>query len=489
MYSKSKTQNLIYNFLFTGLSYVFPVVSLLYISRVLMPETLGSVSFASSVAAYFAIAARLGLPIYGLRICAKHRDNREALSRTVTELLTLNLIISALCYLLLIASSFFVERLASRRALLLIFGCGMFLQSVGCEWLFKALGEFRYIALRSFAVKLIALAGMLIFVRSPDDCLIYAVLSLISVNGAYAVNAFMLKKYVDLHICRGLNLRQHIRPLLVFFLMSCATAVYDSLDTVMLGFMQTDTAVGLYSIVGKAKTMLTILGGVIWTVMLPEATRLWGEGNIKEFEALSKKSVSLILLLQLPLMLFCLIFADRLVFIIGGEKYLPAVTAFRITLLSLLPIGLSNIMGTQVLIPAGFEKKLLFAELAAAGLNFVLNLLFIPRFSIEGAAFTTVLAEILVWLVVQKQIHRHIGIRLFELRSLLLIALSAAVSSALLYAAALRFPFSGGTFLAVFLQTALFAVAFGVIYLGCLLLLGERSTLNILLGIIKRKKN
>lgn len=93
---KSIKLNFIMNALLTISSFIFPLITFPYVSRVLLPEGTGKVSFATSVITYFSMFAQLGIPTYGIRACAKVRDNKEMLSRTVHELLFINLVMSFL---------------------------------------------------------------------------------------------------------------------------------------------------------------------------------------------------------------------------------------------------------------------------------------------------------------------------------------------------------------------------------------------------------
>ena len=89
---KSLKINFIMNAFLTMSSFIFPLITFPYISRILLPEGTGKVSFATSVISYFVILAQLGIPTYGIRACAKVRDNREELSKTAHELLVINII-------------------------------------------------------------------------------------------------------------------------------------------------------------------------------------------------------------------------------------------------------------------------------------------------------------------------------------------------------------------------------------------------------------
>ena len=74
------------NFIMTASSILFPLITFPYISRVLLSVGNGKVAFASSVITYFTMFASLGIPTYGIRACAKVRDDKEKLSKTVREL-------------------------------------------------------------------------------------------------------------------------------------------------------------------------------------------------------------------------------------------------------------------------------------------------------------------------------------------------------------------------------------------------------------------
>lgn len=82
-YEKPIKVNFFMNFILTMSSIVFPIITFPYVSRVLSPEGIGKVTFATSVISYFAMFAQLGIPTYGIRICAQVRDNKETLSQIV----------------------------------------------------------------------------------------------------------------------------------------------------------------------------------------------------------------------------------------------------------------------------------------------------------------------------------------------------------------------------------------------------------------------
>ena len=394
----SIARNISCNTIITVLKYVFSAVCLMYVSRKLQPAASGKVDYATSTTTYFTMFASLGMPIYAIRCCARCRDDREKLSRVFSELFTIGLLLAAIVGGVFVALCFVTDPFRGNRALFLLLGSQIVWNAVGCEWLYKGLERYRYLMAVSAVAYAIALALILAAVHSPEDMLLYAGLSVLAGAITGVCNFLCLRREVDFTFPLRIETK-HLKPLLVFFAMSCMTSIYVNLDVVMLGAMRGDYETGLYGLVTKGKTMLAFFGSVLWTAMLPQMTTAWGAGDRARFRELTRRAVRLVTAVNLSLTVFSLIHAVDCTVAMGGASYANAAAAFRITILSVVPIGLSNVLGGLVMIPSGREMRLLAAEVAGAVVNFALNLYVIPRYSFEGAAVTTLIAEALVFVL------------------------------------------------------------------------------------------
>ena len=86
MKNRSLLKNTIYNALYNGLNIIFPLITIPYLSRILLSDGLGLVNYSRSIVSWFLIFASLGIPRYGVREIAKIKDNRDKLDKTFTEL-------------------------------------------------------------------------------------------------------------------------------------------------------------------------------------------------------------------------------------------------------------------------------------------------------------------------------------------------------------------------------------------------------------------
>ena len=375
---------------------VFPILSYPYVSRVLHPYGVGTVSFATSVIAYFNIIAQLGIPTYGIRACAQVRDNREELSRTVHELAMINLATVLAAYAALAACIAMIPRLNGEKALLSLVSISMLLNMAGMEWLFKGLEEYTYIAVRSIAFKAIALAAMFLLIHEQDDYLIYGGISVLAASGSNLVNLIRIPRLISLKPVGNYRPMRHLKMVFIFFAMACATTVYTNLDAVMLGMMKTNEDVGLYDAAVKVKGILVSLVTSLGVVMLPRTSYFVGSGKIEEFWEISKKALNFVILAAAPIVMYFVFFAKEGILFLSGPDFAGSVQPMRIIMPTVLLIGMTNILGIQILVPLGREKEVLYSVIAGALVDLLLNSLLIPRYASSGAAFGTLIAESVV---------------------------------------------------------------------------------------------
>ena len=140
--NKSLKINFIMNCILTCSAYIFPLITFPYISRVLQASGNGKINFANSIVSYFVMFASLGIPVYGVRACASVRKNKKELSKTVQELLILNIIMCFITYIVLFNCVFLIDKMYEYKELIFIFSSTLILNCIGVEWLYKALEEY-----------------------------------------------------------------------------------------------------------------------------------------------------------------------------------------------------------------------------------------------------------------------------------------------------------------------------------------------------------
>lgn len=317
--------NFIMNALLTMSSILFPLITFPYVSRILMPDGMGKISFATSIVSYFNLFAQLGIPIYGVRACAKVRDKKIELSRITHEIFFINMLMSLFSFMVLVFTIFFVPRFQEEKVLYLIIGTTIFFNTIGMEWFYRALEKYTYITIRSLIFKVIALVAMFLLIQTKEDYVIYGGITVFASCMSNICNIVNIHKYIYVKPVGGYNFGRHIKAVIVFFAMSCATTIYTNLDTVMLGFMTSDAEVGYYNAAVKIKTVLVSVITSLGTVLLPRLSYYIENEMTLEFSRLTKKSINYIFCTAIPLVVFFIFFSENAILFLAGANYLNAV--------------------------------------------------------------------------------------------------------------------------------------------------------------------
>ena len=392
--------NFVMNFILTSTQFIFPLITFPYVSRVLQAAGNGKVSFAASVANYFIMVASLGIPTYGIRACAKVRDNKEQLSKTVQELFLINLVMTVLVTFTYLLCIFCVPRFQEDRILFLINGINIVLNMFGMSWLFQALEQYDYITFRSIAFKLISIVLMFVLVHEPNDYVIYGAITVFAAVGSNILNFIIVRRLIDFRFTGDYDFKQHIKPILILFSQSLAVSIYTNLDTVMLGFMKTPVDVGYYNVAEKLRKLLLSLVSSLGGVLLPRMSYYLKNNKVNEYKSYALMALNFSLLMSVPLAVYFTFYSKEVILFLAGPGYEGAVSAMQLITIAVIPTGLTSVLGIQVLTSMEKEKYVLLSVVVGAIVDFLLNLAFIPQLGAAGASLATMIAEFSV-LVVQ----------------------------------------------------------------------------------------
>lgn len=186
------------------------------------------------------------------------------------------------------------------------------------------------------------------------------------------------------------NIKKLLRISLPFALVGALSFVLTTTDTLMLGFMKTPADVGYYSVGTRLIQVLTTLSGLFAIALFPTFSRL--HSSKEQLLGFVKKSSSFLAVATFPILIGGIITAPKLIVTMFGAQYEPGVRPFQILLVVLLMLFFV-IVWDRVLFALDKQKQDMYYTAIAAGLNVVLNLFFIYKWGLIGAAVATVLAQ------------------------------------------------------------------------------------------------
>lgn len=414
MKEKSLVSNYIFNTIYTLLNILFPLITTSYISRVLLADGVGKVSFAANIVSYFLVIAQLGVPRYGPREIAKKREFKEEQNNIFWEIFLINFISTFFMVVLYYISIINISAFNENRLLMLIMGLSLVFNFINVDWFYTGMEEYKYITIRSIFIKLVSLVCLFIFVKSKEDFWVYGLIQCCGIGGNYLFNIFNLRRFIKRPTVK-LNLRRHMKSIIILLSMTIAVELYAQLDTTMIGLLCTDANVGYYT---NPMRMIKIIIGVVTslsTVLLPRLSWYYERGDIDKVNSIVNIALKLVIYIAFPACLGVILIAKPMILVLFGGSFNPSILTIRILAFLIPVIAIGNLFGTQILMIVNKEKKLLYSVTIGAGINIILNIFLIPNFQQNGAALASVIAETIVmitqYIFAKKYVKLNINIK------------------------------------------------------------------------------
>lgn len=388
-------KNFSYNLLLTLGGYLFAFITFPYVSRVLGVDNIGGVNFVDSIINYFVLFSMLGVSTIGIREVAKFKHDKTELEKSFRDIFLLNFIFTIITLLILIILILSIHKFNNFSTLFYIGIIKLLFNFCLVEWFFIGSENFKFITLRSTIIKALYVVCVFLLVRDKTDDKIYYFLTclVIAVNAIF--NWTYLKKFISLNI-KGFNYRRYIKPISIYGFYMLLTSMYINFNIAYLGFVAGQKEVGYYTTVTKLYTILLSFFTAFTGVMLPRMTSLILEKKYDEFTENLKKSFSLLVLFSFPIIVFTMVFAKEIIFLLAGTGYEGAILPMQIVMPLLIIIGIEQILVLQILMPLKKDKVIMWNSFFGAILGLILNFLLVKYFKSIGSAIVWFSCEFLI---------------------------------------------------------------------------------------------
>ena len=394
---KSLAKNSLYSVLYKLLNVLFPLVTTTYVARILLASGTGKVAYAQNIVQYFVIVSALGIPNYGIREIARRQGNQIETDKVFSELFVINACSTLICTIVYYCLIFNSARFVDNQLLFSVTGLTLILNFINVDWFYQGNEEYGYIAARNFIVKLCSLLLIFLFVRNEDDFVKYASIHSLAIAGNNIFNIIHLRGKVHFSV-RGLDVKIHIKPVLILLASSISIELYTLLDTTMLGAWCMDSVVGYYNNATKLARIINSTISSIALVLLPRLSYYFSLRNKEELNKIANRVLKILITLTIPATVGVFLLADDIIIILFGLSFEPAAFTLKILSVLIIAVALNNYFGTQILMTFGQEKKLLASVLCGAIVNVTLNSILIKPYLQNGAAFASAVSEVCVLL-------------------------------------------------------------------------------------------
>lgn len=386
--------NFFYNVTYQMVTILLPLLTMPYLSRILGPEGIGIQSYTTAVSSYFVLAGTLGTAAYGRREMSMLREEKTECSKVFWEITLLRGMttgISLIVYILVIWHS-------KQCPLFLMVNTILIITSVfDFTWYFQGVENFRIVVMRNIAIRITGTAALFLLIHEKEDLLLYMLLlGLTNLLGNLSVLPY-LKHNIAAADWKEIHPFRHLKDVIVYFIPSIAISVYTVLDKLMLGtIVESSYENGYYE---QSEKVINMVKNIIFSINVVVGSRisyLYKKGQKEEIHSRLENSIKFLLLLAIPSTLGILGIASGLVPWFLGKDFLSCIPIIQLQSILILITGFSNCIGAQCLTPLGKRKQSNYVLCTGAAVNFLLNLVLIPRWGAMGATVATVAAEIII---------------------------------------------------------------------------------------------
>jgi O-antigen/teichoic acid export membrane protein len=381
-------------------------IIIIYAARALGAGEYGVFSYILGLAGFFTVFSDMGVNTLLMRDAASYPEERSKYF-AASFWLKIALLFVASLLLIFVAPHFskigIAISLFSLVALMSVFdGLGEFFNSFlrGVEKM--ELDAFIMIAKNIVLI----IVGFSLLTLSPNAQSLIISYSVSLGLGAILAAFFVRKQFLTIFRYFDLNLIKKIVSSAWPIAFSSVLGMFMiNTDVVMLGWLRTAQEIGYYSIGQRFVPVLLTLPNIFATAMFPILSRFAGQKEQQKEKNLNEKSMALIFMIVLPIILGGIILATPIIKLIFGQSYLPAVSAFRILITSLIWI-FPNVFLTNIVLVHNYQKKIVKYLILSSVVNIGLNILLIPWWGIIGAAVATLVSQTLyvapTWLTMKK---------------------------------------------------------------------------------------
>ncbi|MGH8778191.1 flippase [Paraburkholderia sp.] len=368
-----------------------------YLTRVLGPAHFGVLAFGMATAAYGTVLTEWGFNLSGPKAVVECRDQPRLLNSLIWSIAGSKACLCVIAFAALAVVLWFDRRMASSGVVILLCWMAVVGNVFTLYWLFQGLERFYLIAAMVFASRLVMLPLTFFLVHKPDDVIAAAAIqSAGPVAGAFisigiAWHLGMLRKPDT----SWSAMRQRLLQGFDMFVATASVTLFGAANTVILASLAGPYQVGLYAAADKLRTVGNLIPTQLTAVLYPRVSGLFME-NRHASARLTLIGATVTVVASVASGLFFFLLSAPLTRLFLGGEYQGASPVLSILCFSAMFGNLSYLLGLLVLVPFGEGRKRSLVTLIAGCLNVVLALTLIPRLGAEGAAWSFLIAELVV---------------------------------------------------------------------------------------------
>jgi PST family polysaccharide transporter len=390
-------------------NYIVPLLTLPFLYRVLGPDYVGLISFATATIMYIGLLNDYGFNISATRQVSINSENQNKINEIFSSVMIIKLflIIPSIIILLLLII-IFEKFKANWEVFIYTFGI-VIGQAIFPLFLFQGLEKIKEIVYINLISKMLFLILILTFLKNELDYLMIPIFTTIGsvIAGLWSLN-LVLNKMKYKFVWPGCNnIKFHLKDGYHIFISTIAVSIYTISPTFILGIMTNNTVVGQFSAVEKIIQAAKGFYNPVLQAFFPFFSKNLNSNKIEALK-LIKNLTYFIIIIMTCICGLIFNYSEIIISLIFGTQFYQAPSILRI--LSPLPliIALSNIAGVLIMINLGLKSAFSKILSLSAFIGIILILILIYMYESKGAAFAILFTELFVTVLMLGYVYKYL---------------------------------------------------------------------------------
>jgi len=378
-------------------NYVIPLITLPYLTRVLGAESFGKVAFAQVVMAYFVLLVDFGFSWSATRNVAANRNNPKEINRIFAATWAAQWFLVLIAALVAFVLVTLIDRLRPDAPLYAAGFITVIATALFPVWFLQGVERLQVVAVLQLITRSIGVLPIFLIVQQANDAIWVLI-----IQGGFAMMAGVLSlwwmhRQALVEWCRP-SWREVRSALLeggAFFGSRVSISLYTALVPLVLGWIAGPAVLAHFNLADKLRSAAQSLLTPLSQALFPRLSYLVSQGGDAAY-TLIKRSALVVTFIAGSASVTLWLLAEWLVVLVGGLDFAPAAQVLRWLAPLPLVIGLSNLLGVQIMLPHRLNRAFNTILTSAAAISLLLIWPMVLHLGALGAAQTMLLVELWV---------------------------------------------------------------------------------------------
>jgi len=375
-------------------NYLFPLLLLPFLGRVLGVREFGVLAYCQALAQYLILLTDYGHNLTATRLVSLQRDDPQAVAEVYSATMGAKLLLTLVSALLMLGAVGMVPSLREHWGILAAAFVGVVANAITPFWLYQGQERMKSLVLPNFISKAVSLSCVIAWVRGPGDAALAALgisigTAILAAAALWGVHRQRLATLVAVPVRAIVASLREGYPV---FLSLVLVSFYVNFNAILLNYFHGPVAVGQFSMADKIRIAGQTVFTVVGTAFFPRISQ-YNAIDAAAAQALMRKAMLAVFGSSVAMFIAIELFADLGIRMWLGEPFHAAIFLLRLEGVLLPVTSIAFVFGNLGLLALGRHRLVQNIYAAATLLHLVYVVPLVLYLGAEGTVISVILTE------------------------------------------------------------------------------------------------